>query len=72
MTEAPASREAFELAFQDYLVESRRERASQFRPDMLAWLALPPQWTSRLAQQAGFPRLGSRIPGRGGERGPVR
>ena len=55
MTEAPASREAFELAFQDYLVESRRERASQFRPDMLAWLALPPQWTSRLAQQAGFP-----------------
>ena len=55
MTEAPASREAFELAFQDYLAESRRERASQFRPDMLAWLALPPQWTSRLAQQAGFP-----------------
>jgi hypothetical protein len=56
VTEAPASRKAFELAFQDYLTESRRERASQFRPDMLAWLALPPQWTSRLAQQAGFPR----------------
>ena len=55
MTEAPASREMFELAFQNYLAESRRERISRFRPDMLAWLALPPRWTDRLAQQAGFP-----------------
>jgi hypothetical protein len=55
MTETPVTREALELAFRDYLAESRRERASQFSPDMLAWLALPPQWTARLARQAGFP-----------------
>ena len=41
MTEAPASRETFELALQDYLVESRQKRTSQFDPDTLAWLALP-------------------------------
>ena len=55
MTEAPTSRESFELAFQDYLEESRLQQASRFGPDMLAWLALPPQWTGRLARQAGFP-----------------
>lgn len=55
MTEAPASRESFELAFQDYLAESRLQQASRFGPDMLAWLALPPQWTGRLARRAGFP-----------------
>ena len=55
MTEAPASRESFELAFQDYLAESRRQQASRFGPVMLAWLALPPQWTGRLARRAGFP-----------------
>ena len=55
MTEAPASHETLELALRRYQEESRRERANRFRPDMLAWLALPPQWTSRLAQQAGFP-----------------
>ena len=55
MTAAPASRESFELALQNYLAESRRERTSRFSPDMLAWLALPPPWTGRLARQAGFP-----------------
>ena len=55
MTEAPVTREALELAFRDYLAESRRERTSRFSPDMLAWLALPPQWTGRLATQAHFP-----------------
>ncbi len=55
MTEAPASRETFELALQDYLVESRQKRTSQFDPDTLAWLALPPPWTGRLARQASFP-----------------
>jgi hypothetical protein len=55
MTEALASYETLELAFRRYQEESRRERIKRFRPDMLAWLALPPQWTSRLAQQAGFP-----------------
>ena len=55
MTAAPASRESFELAFQDCLAESRRERISRFSPDMLAWLALPPQWSGRLARRAGFP-----------------
>ncbi len=55
MTEAPTSRESFELAFQDYLAESRLQQASRFGPDMLAWLALPPQWTGRLARRAGFP-----------------
>jgi len=55
MTEAPASHETMELALRRYQEESRRERTKRFRPDMLAWLALPPQWTSRLAQQAGFP-----------------
>ncbi|MFY9928204.1 MAG: ATP-binding protein, partial [Streptosporangiaceae bacterium] len=55
MTTAPASRESFELALLNHLEESRRERISQFSPDMLAWLALPPQWTGRLARQAGFP-----------------
>ena len=55
MTTAPASGESFELVLQDYLEESRRERTSQFSPDQLAWLALPPQWTGRLARQADFP-----------------
>jgi len=55
MTEAPVSREAVELALQDYLAESRRKRTSQFDREALAWLALPPQWTGRLAQQASFP-----------------
>ena len=55
MTEAPASHETLELALRRYQEELRRERTDRFRPDMLAWLALPPQWTSRLAQQAGFP-----------------
>lgn len=55
MTEASASRESFELALQSHLEEARRERISQFSPDMLAWLALPPQWSGRLARQAGFP-----------------
>ena len=55
MTAAPASRESFELALQSHLEESRRERISQFSPAALAWLALPPQWTGKLARQAGFP-----------------
>jgi hypothetical protein len=55
VTEAGASRESFELALQNYLEESRRERTSRFSPDMMAWLALPPPWTGRLARQADFP-----------------
>jgi hypothetical protein len=57
VTEAPASGENFQLVLQDYLAESRRERTSQFSPDQLAWLALPPPWTGRLARRADFPGL---------------
>src|SRR6266571_5178244 len=62
MTEAPATREALELALRDYVAESRRERTSRFSPDMLAWLALPPRWTGRLARQAGFPNWDPAFP----------
>ena len=55
VTEASASSETFRLAVRDYVAESRRKRIDLFDREMLAWLALPPQWTSRLAVRAGFP-----------------
>ena len=55
MTEDQASGETFRLAVQDYVAESRRKRIGLFDREMLAWLALPPQWTGQLAKRAGFP-----------------
>jgi hypothetical protein len=55
VTEDQASVETFRLAVQDYVAETRRKRIDLFDREMLAWLALPPQWTGQLAKQAGFP-----------------
>jgi hypothetical protein len=36
----------------------RQERTWRLGPDAVTWLALPPQWTGRLAEACGFPASG--------------
>jgi hypothetical protein len=52
------NREALKLEVQALMDEMRQQRLARFESRPLAWLALVPAWTYRLAQLCGFPTGG--------------